>query len=218
MDAGGRRQWFAVGVPPRRRQPGGGAAGADGETVDNPRYYRTAEKQLKKTQKRVSRRQKGSRRWTKAVRHCAKQQQHVRRQRIDFHHKTALALMRQYDVIYLEDLQVRNLSRRPAPIPGLDGSGNYLHNGAAEKSGLNKSITDAGWYAFRIILACKAAWAGKRVQAIPPAFSTQECSNLLADGTICGERVKKSLSMRTHMCPRYGYILDRDENAARTIQ
>jgi putative transposase len=132
----------------------------------------------------------------------------VRRQRTDFHHKTALDLVRIYDVIYLEDMQVRNLSRRPAPKP--DGHGGYAHNGASRKAGLNKSIQDAGWYAFRMILACKAVWAGKRVEAVPPAYTTQDCSG-------CGERVQKSLSVRTHVCTNCGLVLDRDENAARNI-
>jgi putative transposase len=75
----------------------------------------------------------------------------VKRQRSYFHHKTALDLVREFDVTYLEDLQVRNLSRRP--VPKVDGNGGYLKNGASAKSGLNKSIQDAGWYAFRRILA-----------------------------------------------------------------
>lgn len=68
----------------------------------------------------------------------------MKRQRQDFHHKTALDLVRQYDVTYLEDLQVRNMVRN---------------------SHLAKSISDAGWAQFRTILACKAVWAGKRVVA-----------------------------------------------------
>jgi putative transposase len=189
---------------------------AGGEVVENPRLHRRGEKKLKKAQQRVSRRKKGSQRRRKAVTLVAKAYQHVQRQRRDFHHKTALALVRTFDVLYLEDLQVRNLSRRPAPTP--DGNGSYLHNGASAKAGLNTSIQDAGWYSFRRILACKAAWAGKRVEAVPPAFTTQECSNVRPDGTRCGERVKKSLSVRTHVCPRCGYVADRDENAARNIQ
>jgi putative transposase len=78
----------------------------------------------------------------------------VRPQRQDFHHKTALAPVRRYNTIYLEDLQVRNRSRRPAAQPQPDGSGGYLHNGASAKAGLNTSIQDAGWYASRRILAC----------------------------------------------------------------
>jgi putative transposase len=128
---------------------------------------------------------------------------------MDFHHKTALDLVRQYDVIYLEDLQVANMSQRPEPTP--DGQGGYEPNGASAKAGLNKSIQDAGWYSFRQILTCKAECAGKRVVAVPPAYTSQECSG-------CGERVEKSLSVRTHVCTHCGLILDRDENAAKNIQ
>jgi putative transposase len=116
---------------------------AEGEVVENPQHYRRAEKALQKAQRRVSRRKKGSKRRKKAAQLLAKRHQTVRRQRTDFHHKTALQLVRAYDVIYLEDLQVANLSRRPAPKP--DGQGSYLPNGANAKAGLNKSIHDAGW-------------------------------------------------------------------------
>jgi putative transposase len=181
---------------------------AGGEYVEHPRHHRKAEKGLKKAQRCVSRRKKGGKRWRQAVGQCAKKYQKVKRQRSDSHHKTALALVRDYDVIYLEDLQVRNLSRRPEPKP--DGNGGYLKNGASREAGLNKSIQDAGWYAFRRILTCKAVWAGKRVEAIPPAFTTQDCSG-------CGERIWKSLSVRTHVCTTCGLTLDRDENAALNI-
>ncbi len=181
---------------------------ADGEDVENPRHHRKAEKGLKKAQRRVSRRKKGRKRWWKAVGQCARKYQKVKRQRRDFQHKTALALVREYDAIYLDDLQVRNLSRRPRAKS--DSKGGNLHNGASQKAGLNKSINDAGWNAFRRLLTCKAAWAGTRVEAIPPAFTTQDCRG-------CGERVYKSLSVRTHVCPSCGLILDRDENAAVNI-
>jgi putative transposase len=144
---------------------------------------------LKKAQRCVSRRKKGSKRWWKAVGQCVKKYQKVKRQRSDFHHKTALALVRAYDTIYLEDLQVRNMVRN--------------HH-------LAKSISDAGWAAFRIILACKAEWAGRRVMAVPAQFTSQDCSG-------CGERVSKSLSVRTHVCPSCGLVMDRDENAAVNI-
>jgi putative transposase len=162
---------------------------SDGEPIDNPRYYRKAEKHLAKAQKRVSRRKKGSTRRKKAVALLKRKYQKVRRQRRDFHHKTALTLVRQYDVLYLEDLQVANMVRN-----------RYLA----------KSISDAGWAAFRTILTCKAAYAGKWVVAVPPAFTSQNCSG-------CGERVPKSLSVRTHVCPNCGLVMDRDENAALNI-
>jgi putative transposase len=170
---------------------------ADGEAVENPRHHRTAEQQLAKAQRRVARRKKGSKRRRKAVALLKRHYQTVRRQRRDFHHKIALALLRQYDVAYLEDLQVRNMVRN--------------HH-------LAKSISDAGWAMFRAILASKAAYAGTWVVAVPPAFTSQDCSGVLPDGSRCGERVPKSLSVRTHICPCCGLVLDRDENAALNIR
>jgi putative transposase len=162
---------------------------AEGDVVENPRHYRKAEKQLAKAQKRVSRRKKGSKRRRKAVKLLAKQHQYVRRQRTDFHHKAVLILLRAFDVIYLEDLWVRNMVRN--------------HH-------LAKSISDAGWAQFRTILEAKAAWAGRQVIAVPPAYTSQDCSG-------CGERVQKSLSVRTHVCPSCGLVMDRDANAALNI-
>jgi putative transposase len=181
---------------------------ADGEIVETPRHFHKAEKQLKKAQRRVSRRKKGSRRRRKAVALLKRKHQHVRRQRQDFHHKTALALVRQYDVGFVEAIQPASLSRRPVPVP--DGSGGYEHNGASRKAGVNVSIQDAGWAQFLSILAFKAACAGKRVVAVDPAYTSQDCSG-------CGARIQKSLSVRTHVCTNCGLILDRDENAARNI-
>lgn len=162
---------------------------ADGEAVENPRHYRKAEKQLVKAQRRVSRCKKGSNRRRKAVKLLAQAHQKVRRQRRDFQHKAVLSLLRTYDTIYVEDLRVANMVRNPH---------------------LAKSISDAGWAAFRTILEAKAAWAGRRVVAVPSAFTSQDCSG-------CGERMPKRLSVRTHVCPSCGLVLDRDENAALNI-
>ncbi len=79
---------------------------ADGTMIHNPRCYRKAEHKLKTAQHRVARRKKGSNRRRKAVRLLAKAHQQVKRQRQDFQHKTALKLVRDYDTIYHEDLQV----------------------------------------------------------------------------------------------------------------
>jgi putative transposase len=162
---------------------------ADGEIVENPCHYRTAEKRLARAQRRVSRRRTGSHRRRKAVAHLKRKHQQVQRQRQDFHHKTALALLRQFDVIYLDDVRVANMVRNRR---------------------LATSISDASWAAFRTILTAKAACAGRQVIAIPPAYTSQDCSG-------CGERVYKSLSVRTHVCPCCGLVLDRDENAALNI-
>jgi putative transposase len=136
--------------------------------------YRKAERYLAKCQRRVSRRKKGgSRRRRKAVALLAEARQRVRRKRQDFHHKTALALVRAYDTMYHEELRVANMVRNQR---------------------LAKSIADAGWGAFLSILTFKAASAGKRVVAVGPAFTSQTCSG-------CGVLVYKGLSVRWHRCP-----------------
>jgi putative transposase len=165
---------------------------SDGTMMHNPRYYRKAERRLKTAQRRVSRRTRGSHRRRKAVTLLAKAHLKVQRQRQDFHQKAALKLVHQYDTIYLENLQVANMVRN--------------HR-------LAQSIPDASWASFRAILEAKAAYAGRRVVAVPPAYTSQDCSG-------CGWRVLKSLSVRTHICPNpeCGLVLDRDENAARNIE
>jgi putative transposase len=100
---------------------------ADGVHVPNPRHLRTAEREVKKAQRRVSRRKKGSTRRRKAAKLLARKHQHVKRQRRDFHHKQALALVRTYDTVYVEAIQPANLSRRPAPVP--DGNGGSPQRG-----------------------------------------------------------------------------------------
>jgi putative transposase len=124
------------------------------------------------------------------VRLLARAHQTVRRQRADFHHKTALALIRQYDTVYHDALRVASMVKN--------------HH-------LAKSIADAGWSGFLTILTFKAASAGKRVLAVDPAFTSQACSG-------CGVIVAKGLSVRWHTCPDCGASLHRDHNAAKNIQ
>jgi putative transposase len=163
---------------------------ADGTMIHNPRCYRKAERRLKTAQRRVSRRKRGSNRRKKAVNLLARAHQKVKRQRQDFQHKAALRLVRQFDTIYHEDLQTANMLKN-------------RH--------LAKSIADAGWSQFLSILNAKAVWAGRRVVAVPPAYTSQTCSG-------CGVVVWKSLSVRWHSCPDCGTSLHRDHNAAKNIE
>jgi putative transposase len=163
---------------------------SDGTRIFHPGWYRKAERALKMAQRRVSRRKQGSHRRRKAVNLLARAHQKVRRQRQDFHHKTALALVQANDVIYHEELQTANLVKN--------------HH-------LAKSISDVGWRQFLDTLSYKAACAGRRVVAVPPAFTSQTCSG-------CGAVVQKGLSVRWHRCPECGTSLHRDHNAARNIE
>ncbi len=162
---------------------------ANGEHILTPACYQQAEKHLKRLQRCVARRTKGSNRRRKAVKLLAKAHLKVKRQRQDFHHKTALRLVQTSDTIYHEDLQTANLLKN--------------HH-------LAKSISDAGWAQFLGILSFKAACAGRRVVAVPPAYTSQACSG-------CGVLVAKGLSVRWHECPDCGASLHRDHNAARNI-
>jgi putative transposase len=163
---------------------------SEGDQVANPRWLRKMEQKLAWHQQRVSRRKKGSKRRKKAVKELAKVYQTVKRQREDFQHKQSVALVKQYDVIYVEDLQV-------APM--------------VKNRHLSKSISDAGWAQFRSILQFKAACAGKEVVAVHPHYTSQDCSR-------CHQRVQKSLSVRTHVCPYCGLVMDRDENGAVNVK
>jgi putative transposase len=82
---------------------------------------------------------------------------------------------------------------------------------------LAKAISDVGWSRLRRWVEDYGRLHEVPVVAVPPAFTSQDCSGVLADGTPCRARIRKSLSVRTHLCPRCGLILDRDENAALNI-
>jgi putative transposase len=162
---------------------------SDGNTVENPRHYRTAEKRLKRLQRRLSKKQKTSTKRKKARKALAKQHLKVQRQREDFARKTANTYISSSDLIAYEDLQIRNMVRNRK---------------------LAKSIHDAGWGTFIRWLKYYGAMHSIPVIAVPPQYTSQECSG-------CGTIVKKTLSVRTHICTGCGVVLDRDHNAARNI-
>jgi putative transposase len=160
-----------------------------GKTVANPRFYRKAEQKLKRLQRQVSRKHKGSKNRKKARKVLAKASLRVQRQREDFARKTANALISSHDLIAFETLQIRNM---------------------VKNRHLAKSIHDAGWGVFLTWVKYYGMLHDIPVIAVPPQYTSQECS-------ACGTRVKKSLSVRTHICPRCGMVLDRDHNAALNI-
>lgn len=165
---------------------------SDGNQIDNPRYLRKSEKSLKRLQKQLSRKHKRgqpqSKRYHKNRAKLGRKHLSVSRQRKDFAVKLARCVIQSNDLVAYEDLNVRNMVKN--------------HN-------LAKSISDAGWTQFREWLEYFAALFGKQVVAVAPNYTSQDCSN-------CGQRVKKSLSIRTHVCS-CGTVLDRDENAAKNI-
>src|SRR5229473_2230044 len=164
-------------------------ADSNGKTIENPCHYRKAEKRLKRLHRQVSRKQKKSKNRKKARKHLAQAYLKVQRQREDFARKTANALVTSHDLIAYEHLQIRNM---------------------VKNRHLAKSIHDAGWGIFARWLTYYGLLHAIPIVAVPPHYTTQDCS-------ACGTRVKKTLSVRTHMCPGCGVVLDRDHNAALNI-
>src|SRR5262249_43871995 len=113
----------------------------------------------------------------------------VHRQRLDHAHNTALDLVRRFDAIYFENLNIRGMVRNHP---------------------LAKAISDAGWGIFLNVLAAKAEYAGRVAEEVNPAGTSQECAD-------CGARVPKKLSDRWHSCPWCGSERHRDHNSGLNI-
>lgn len=163
---------------------------SDGVHVPNPRPLAAAADRLTKLQRVLARKKRGSKRRRKAVATVAELHGKVRRTRLDHAHKTALALVRDYDVIAHEALQVADMTRRPTPRPV--GDGTWEPNGAAQKTGLNRSINDAGWGVFLRALTCAAERANREVIAVNPANTSRRCAQCghVAEGNRKGERFR----------------------------
>jgi putative transposase len=159
-----------------------------GGKVENPRFYRTGEKKMKRSQRLLSRKVKGSSNRRKARVKLARIHLKISRQRKDHAVKLARCVITSNDVVVYEDLRIKNLVKNHC---------------------LAKSINDAGWYQFRVWLEYFGKVFKRLTIAVNPAYTSQECSS-------CGTVVKKSLSTRTHIC-QCGCKLDRDHNAAINI-
>ena len=135
----------------------------------------------------------------------------IANQRWDFHHKTARDLVKAFDVICVEDLKVANMVRRPKPVPDPEQLGEFLPNGAAAKSGLNRSIFDAGWAQFCSILHTKAEEAGRVMIGVNPRDTSNRCHP-------CGYTAKENrVSQAVFRCQRCWQEAHADENAACNI-
>ncbi|MFF2080180.1 RNA-guided endonuclease InsQ/TnpB family protein [Kitasatospora sp. NPDC058162] len=163
---------------------------SDGSVIDNPRFLRKAERGLKAAQRELSRKAKGSKNRAKAREKVARAHAKVADTRKDWLHKQTTRIIRENQAIFLEDLNVRGLAR----------------------GRLAKSVHDAGWAAFRLLLEEKAARYGRTVHVVDRAFpSSQLCSQ-------CGHRDgPKPLHVRQWACGSCGVLHDRDLNAARNI-
>ncbi len=163
-----------------------------------PQFYRKSEKQLNRANRKKSKKYSKTRKkakkpqsnnYHKARNRYARKHLRVSRQRKEYCKRLAYCVIQSNDLVAYEDLNVKGMIRN-------------RH--------LAKSISDAGWSTFRNWLEYFGLKYGKVTVAVPPHNTSQNCSN-------CGQKVEKSLSTRTHVCPHCGYVEDRDVNASINI-
>jgi putative transposase len=193
---------FSVEVAPKRLPPTEQVVGvdlglssflttSDGEKVENPRFFRRDEADLKRVQKRKDAAKNAhkwdeNRQWKKAL---ARIHERIRFRREDFAHQSSRKLINTFQIIAFEDLEVQQIGR---------------------SRGIRKSIADAAWTQLIEYTSNKAEEAGRTVVLVNPKNTSKMCSR-------CGNLVEKDLSVRVHECPECGLVLDRDQNAAINI-
>ena len=161
-----------------------------GEKITNPRHERKDRERLAKAQRVLAKKQKGSRNRAKARLKVAKIHGRIADRRRDYLHKLSTRLVRENQVIAIEDLSVRNMVRNRS---------------------LSRAISDASWSEFRSMLEYKADWYGRRVVVDRPVLSVVE--DLLG---VRGDRVDDAAE-RAGVDVPMRRVHDRDVNAARNI-
>jgi putative transposase len=161
---------------------------SNGHQEPNPKFLRKAEPAIKHAQRRIYKKVKGSSGRRKARARYSRKHLRVSRQRTEHAKRVARHVCKSNDLVAYEDLRVANMLKNHC---------------------LAKSISDVSWHQFRQWIEYFAAKFGKTAIAVPPHYTSQECSQ-------CKRVVKKALSTRTHVCV-CGCKLHRDENAAINI-
>jgi len=164
---------------------------SDGYKYKNNRYTKTYQNLLKKAQQHLSRKTKGSNLYKKQKLKVAKLHKKITNSRLDNLHKVSTELIKKYDTIILEDLNIK---------------------GMIKNHKLSKHIADASWSKFLELLTYKAEWNDKQIVRIDRFFPSSKTCNC------CGYiNQNLKLDMREWTCPSCNTKLDRDLNASKNI-
>jgi putative transposase len=162
---------------------------SDGTKIENPRFFRTEEKNLAKVQRKLSTTAKSSPERLKQKHTVSLVHERIANKRSDFAHKLSHQIVSNYGIICFEDLNTKNMVKNHCRA---------------------KSINDASWNQLITFTANKAEYAGRKVVLVNPRDTSKRCSR-------CGVLIKKSLNDRIHICTCCGLVLDRDINASINI-
>lgn len=176
---------------------------SNGDKIESPKAFNKSQKRLARLARQHSRKKTNSKNREKARIRLAKQHEKIANQRKDFNHKLSRNLVSQYDFIFIENLNIKGMSR---------GRKRKKPDAKTRKRGLGKAVNDLAWSQFVSFLMYKAINEGKFVIKIGRYFpSSQLCSH-------CGYKNSDlKLSDREWICPQCGQVHDRDINAAINI-
>lgn len=169
------------------------AAFSNGEKEENPTFLEKELKKLSLLQKRLARKTIGSQNYKKLSLRIAKVHESIKNKRNDFLQKLSTNLIKQYDILCMEDLDVKGMIKQGDKVR-------------------DRHLSDVSWQEFVRQLKYKAAWYGKSISQVDRYFpSSQICS-------CCGyQDGKKEISIRVWKCSKCNTILDRDVNASNNI-
>jgi len=181
------------------------AAFSDGNMVAGVHSFRKHEHRLSREQRKLARKKKGSENWKKQKREIAKLHHTIANVRSDFLHKLSTEISENQARVYVEGLQIKNMSA------SAKGTIEEPGRNVKSKSGLNKSILDQGWYEFRRQLNYKLYWRGGMLLEVYPRHTSQQCSS-------CGYTAKENrVSQDVFKCQVCGHEEHADINAAKNI-
>lgn len=160
-----------------------------GDVIDNPRFFRKEERALARARRRMEKEAKGTPERVKRRKVVSRTHERIANRRNDFSHQSSRRIVNRFGFIAVEDIHVNRM----------------VHNHC-----LAKSISDAAWSGFLRNMTYKAEWAGRRIVAVNPAYTSQNCSG-------CGHRQPMPLGEHVYRCPCCGLEIGRDLNASLNI-